>query len=296
MILIGVFVLIIDPPRTVSSWSTVRIPYTVFEEVSPGYHNYTTTLFSRSAAIRLSNPGENTTRIKIDKFSDRDCNYTKLVLHVFGEGFLGLVNDKYVNVSIYYVRGNNETLLDSISVPIKASGLTTPTPVTITMKPGETIYTTTPFPIESVSYEVRSINNYLTGRVAKIDVDQLKVTIQSPSEGIILPQNISEIIIKAKTDTDGEIIVTAHIGAFCIKTYYLDKPIYKPKTYYYTYSIPVTRINLGGLTIALALSIIGLVLILLSLIPIIHGYIKESKLQTKLTIENNSIKDKYIHE
>jgi len=272
---VGIIAILTDPPRIISYHYTIRIPYTAFEEVPPGYHNYTETLFARSASISLDGSGENVTRINVREYYDGDCNYTKLVLHLFGEGLIGSTSNGYVNVSIYYVLGNNESLLDSISIPIRGLEPITPTPTTYTIRPGETITTITPPPNKTANYEVRSIHKYITSIVAKIDIDQIKVIITMPGEGILLPQNTSEIIVKASTNTQGKIRIGSDLGAFCIRTYYIDEPLYKPKTFEYTYSIPVTSIDLGSLTTTLILSLTGLMFILLSFIPIIYGYFME---------------------
>jgi len=273
---IGIIAILTDPPRIISYHYTIRVPYTAFEEVPPGYHNYTETLFTRSASIGLDSSGENATRINVREYYDGGCNYTKLVLHLFGEGLVTSTSNGYVNVSIYYVLGNNESLLDSISIPIRGSELVTPTPTTYTTRSGETITITTPSPTEKAGYEVRSIHKYITGTVAKTDIDQIKVIMTTPGEGILLPQNTSEIMVKASTNTQGKIRIGSDLGAFCIRTYYIDKPLYKPKTFEYTYSIPViTSIDLGSLTTTLTLSLTGLMLILLSLVLIIYGYFME---------------------
>ncbi len=272
IVFMGILVLVIDPPRTISYHYTVRIPYTIFEELPPGYHNYSKTLSADSAVLWLNKPGENTTMITVKRISGENCTYTRLVLHVYGEGLLGPVDNKYVNVSIHYILANTsrEILLDSISIPIRASEITTVTPTIITMKPGETIYTTTPYQAKPTSYEVWSINNYLLGRVVKIDMNNIKVSIIGRGEGIELPSNTTKVIIRAKTDTDGRIHIDVNTALFCIKTYYIDKPTYIPRTYFYTYSIPTTNTRLGSLSTALILSIIGFTLMLVSLIPIIY--------------------------
>jgi hypothetical protein len=188
-----------------------------------------------------------------------DCFYTELYLETYGEGILKPVENKYLNVSFYVLLSNNTSLLvDTLIIPIKASIIpVTPTPMTITMKPGET---TPQIQYTGKPYIVGSKNKYFEASLLKETNGDIKLTI-SNTKYIKLSINTSKLIVKINSNADGELHLSSTIRQKCIITTYLEKPLTIPKTHYTYQTIHITHFEPRSLITSLILIIIGFMIL-----------------------------------
>jgi len=263
IVVLGSFLLIIDPPRTITYSSSVMIPYTVFEETPPGYHNYTILHTAGEGGLHVKMPGDNSTKINIDTLEAKNCVPGRLVLKIFSEGVFEAADDKYVDITLLTEQDNKTVLLDHINIPIKASSITvTGTPYTVTLRPGETL--SEPPELPTTSYEVKSAKGLLHATVHRPGENIVKVNLDTGASPIPVSLNTTAILLKASGNAHGELHVWVRAQYQCVTTYYLDKPLYKPHISYQKVNIENHYFELGNLVPAIILISIGHALMLVS--------------------------------
>ncbi len=262
MVGLGLYALITDPPRTYTCSQSELIPYTAFREIPPGWHNKTVYYTVGKGNVHIDLPGHNTTRISIGSLNTKNCTIVAPVLNIYGEGYFRAEDNKHINITLMVEQGSKTNLLDKIDVVIKASSLAvTSTPITVTMKPGET----PPEPPQlNTSYMVKSSKGLLQATVYKPDDKTIAVTIDTATHDIQIPLNITALILEINGDASGRLHLDVYAKDKCIITYYIDKPLYIPYTSYKTITIKYNCLNLGSLIVSAILTCIGIVSILLS--------------------------------
>ena len=250
LVVFGSTLLVANPPRTATYSRSVTIPYTVFEELSPGWHNHTILYTAGAGELHVKMPGGNITKININTLEAENCVHRKLTLHVSSEGVFEAVDGEHVYMTLIAEQGHRTILLDSIDVVIKASSLMpTGTPYTVTLRPGET--TSSPSELLT-SYEVRGTKGLLYASVYKPSENTVKILIGA--DPIPVPLNATAILLKVNGSARGELHVWMRVRYPCTITYYLDKPLYKPHISYQKIVVKDHYLELGSLIPAIILA------------------------------------------
>ncbi len=272
LVVLGSTLLILDPPRIKTYLTTEKIPYTVFDELPPGWHNYTTAYTAGKGKLHVEMPGYNITKANIILPKIENCTSGELTLDIYSENEFHATDDGYINITLLAEQGNKTILVDSVYIPINASDLAvtgTPSTVTltsgtsyiVTVKPGETA---TEFPELPTSYEVKGVRGLLDAVVYKTSEDAIVVKMGTWKQSIPIPLNTTAILLSANGNVQGTLHVWMRAQYLCTVTYYLDKPLFRPYTAYHEINVVDHYLELGSLVQAAALNSVGLALMLIS--------------------------------
>lgn len=201
LLCVGVFALLTAPPKVVTTASSFSVPYTSFEVLSPGPHNFTRTLSCGRNATRFSLPGTHTIVLNVGKHPKVNCTYSKLSLLVSGGGRLSPVEGTFINVTLSAVINGGRVILDAVKAPINVSELAvTGTPVTtVTLGvSGESVVPALP----KMSYEVSGIRGYLVVYVGRPSNDEAEVAVFL-GKPVYLPVNVSRIMVRVDSNARG---------------------------------------------------------------------------------------------
>ena len=257
----GVFALLTGPPKVVTTASSFSVPYTSFDVLSPGPHNFTRTFSCGRNATRFSLPGTHALVLKVGNPPKINCTYSKLYLLVDGEGKLTPVKGAFINVTLSAIINGERLVLDTVKAPINVSGLAaTGTPITtitttITVTPGEAAEHELP----KTSYQVGSGKGHLVIHVGKSSENEAEVAVVI-DKPIYLPANTSKAMIEVSSNAPGEFGASLRANYVCVITKYLNSPQYVPRISYANVMVTDRYLDLGNLPIALVLMVAGLAL------------------------------------
>ena len=266
LIALGLIVLIANPPRVVTRYSSSSIPYTYFEEIPPGWHSRTIARTVGDGVLRIEMPRSNVSRISVGNLIPNNCSLKRLVLYLFSEGMFKAENGKRLRMELLLEQNGEAREVDTIDVVINISRLVltnTPYVTTMTITYGNTRITTVPIKGFSGSYVVVGSRGILIAYVIKYEEGKVKVIIER-SKPLTIPLNTTAILLKTSGDAHGELHVSVGARCVCVVRYYLDKPLYKPRLGYYDVTFADRYLDPGNLVPSIVLMGVGLVSVLTS--------------------------------
>jgi len=255
----GIFALAVAPPRIGTTASRVSIPYTTFEIVPPGPHNFTRTFSCGRNATHFSLPGTHSLVLKVGSPPKVNCTYAKLNLFVGGEGKLTPVKGAFINVTLSAIINGEKVVLDTVKAPINVSGLAvTGTPITTTTVGAPEETTEPEFP--KTSYQVSSGRGHLVIHVERLSFKNKAGVVVVIDKPIYLPANTSKVMVEVSSNAQGEFGASLMTNYVCVTTKYLNSPQYVPRTSYEDVIVTDRYLDLGNVPTALILMVAGLAL------------------------------------